>query len=66
MILKVDPERCERCVACDLEVGCLGQVVARADPNEAPVIDQERCYGCGLCTMICRYGAVVEALPRVP
>lgn len=65
MILQVDAERCNRCSICDLEIGCLGQVVERADRDSAPVIDEERCYGCGLCAMICRHGAVVEKLGSV-
>ena len=60
MVLQIDPERCKRCEKCDLEVGCFGQVVERPGGREVPVIDEERCFGCGLCTMICRYGAVVE------
>jgi len=60
MILQVDPERCKRCKICRLEEGCLAQVVERPGPDEPAVIDEERCYGCGLCTMMCRHGAVVE------
>lgn len=60
MILRVDPDRCIRCEVCDLEVGCFGQVVERSDRTAVPVIDEDRCFGCGLCTMICRFDAVVE------
>lgn len=60
MILQVDPDRCARCEVCDLEVGCFGQVVERPDRKTAPVINEEKCFGCGLCTMICRFDAVVE------
>jgi indolepyruvate ferredoxin oxidoreductase alpha subunit len=60
MILQVDPERCVRCESCDLITGCFGQVVERSERDGVPVIDEELCYGCGLCTMICRHGAVVE------
>ena len=60
MILQVDPQRCKRCQTCKLEEGCLAQVVERPNPNESPVIDEERCYSCGLCTLMCRHGAVVD------
>jgi indolepyruvate ferredoxin oxidoreductase alpha subunit len=65
MILQVDPDRCVRCDSCDLIIGCLGAVVERADRSAVPVIDEESCYACGLCTMICRHGAVVERAPSV-
>jgi TPP-dependent indolepyruvate ferredoxin oxidoreductase alpha subunit len=60
MRLQIDPERCQLCATCPLQVGCLGQVVERPNPQQAPVIDEKRCYGCGLCSMICKYDAVVE------
>jgi MinD superfamily P-loop ATPase len=65
MILQVDPERCQRCDHCRLEVGCLGQVVERPDRTETPVINEEQCSGCGMCTLICPHDAVVEKLDSV-
>lgn len=60
MRLQIDPERCELCRTCKVEFGCFGQIVDRPTPNDLPVIDEERCYGCGACTLVCIHDAVVE------
>jgi TPP-dependent indolepyruvate ferredoxin oxidoreductase alpha subunit len=60
MKLQIDPQKCQLCVTCNLEIGCFGQAVERPASQQAPVIDQEHCYGCGACTMMCKYDAVVE------
>jgi NAD-dependent dihydropyrimidine dehydrogenase PreA subunit len=64
MIVQIDPERCQRCESCRIVVGCLGQVVERPVRSEPPVINQERCYGCALCALMCPHDAVVEGLHR--
>jgi MinD superfamily P-loop ATPase len=65
MNLQVDPKRCQRCDLCRLEVGCLSQVVERSKVSEAPVIDEGRCSGCGMCTLICPHDAVVQKMDNV-
>ena len=60
MVLEIDPERCQLCRRCKVQIGCLGEAVSRPTLDAAPVIDVDRCYGCGMCTLICPYEAVVE------
>jgi NAD-dependent dihydropyrimidine dehydrogenase PreA subunit len=60
MIVQVDPDKCQLCATCRLEIGCLGQVVERPSRQEPPVINEEQCYGCALCTDLCVHGAIIE------
>jgi indolepyruvate ferredoxin oxidoreductase, alpha subunit len=51
--MQVDERRCNRCGAC-FRLGC----PAVRDEGEAMVIAPSTCSGCGLCTQVCRAGAI--------
>jgi MinD superfamily P-loop ATPase len=40
-------------------------MVEEADMKETPVIDEEKCQGCGLCVSVCTCGALVLAENKV-
>ena len=51
--LKIDTERCRGCKVC-LKMGCPAISVV----NGKAVIDDTLCVGCGVCTELCRFGAI--------
>ncbi len=55
--LKIDPEKCRKCKMC-MKIGCPSLSV---DPATGTVaVDSTLCVGCGLCTKLCRFGAISE------
>lgn len=53
---QVDLEKCVSCKQCIREIGCPAIVV-----NEGKVqIEPSLCYGCGLCSQICKFDAIKE------
>ena len=53
---QVEAEKCVSCKQCIREIGCPAIVV-----NEGKVqIEPSLCYGCGLCSQICKFGAIKE------
>jgi indolepyruvate ferredoxin oxidoreductase, alpha subunit len=53
--LKVDTEKCKACGKCINEIGC--PALHRSADKKAE-IDASLCYGCGLCTGLCSFGAI--------
>ena len=53
--LKVDTDKCVGCKQC-LKVGC--PAISMKDGKS--VIDHTQCVGCGICTEMCKLGAIVE------
>ncbi len=51
--LKVDAEKCTGCKAC-MRIGC----PAISMKEGKSVIDFTQCVGCGVCTQLCRFGAI--------
>ena len=53
--MKVDNDKCIGCKQC-LKVGCPAISVR----NKKSVINHTQCVGCGICTELCKFGAIVE------
>ncbi len=53
--LKIDPDKCKSCKMC-LKLGC----PAISMKNGKAVIDHTQCVGCGICTEVCKFGAITE------
>ena len=51
--LKVNPDKCRGCKSC-MKIGC--PCISVKDGKAS--IDQTLCNGCGLCTQMCRLGAI--------
>ena len=51
---RVDTEACTLCKRCVVVTGC----PAISLGEEAIVIDQSLCYGCGLCAQVCTFDAI--------
>jgi len=53
---QVNADKCVSCKQCIREIGCPAIVV-----NDGKVqIEQSLCYGCGLCSQICKFDAIKE------
>lgn len=53
---QIDTEKCVSCKQCIREIGCPAIVV-----NDGEVrIESSLCYGCGLCSQICKFDAIKE------
>lgn len=54
--LVIDPDKCKNCKAC-MQLGCpaIQKLETRVD------IDSSLCTGCGLCTSVCKFGAIKGA-----
>ena len=53
---QVNTEKCVSCKQCIREIGCPAIVV-----NDGKVqIEQSLCFGCGLCSQICKFNAIKE------
>lgn len=53
---QIDTEKCVTCKQCIREIGCPAIVV-----NDGEVrIESSLCYGCGLCSQICKFDAIKE------
>lgn len=53
--LKVDTDRCKSCKMC-LKIGC----PAISMKNGKACIEKTQCVGCGICTEMCKFGAITE------
>ena len=52
---QVDADACKRCKAC-LKLGC--PALELSDAKAAPKVNSSLCIGCGLCTQVCKFGAL--------
>ena len=52
----LDAEKCVGCKQCIREIGCPAIVVN----DEKVQIEPSLCYGCGLCSQICKFDAIKE------
>ena len=53
---QIDSDKCVGCKQCIREIGCPAIVV-----NDGKVqIEPSLCYGCGLCSQICKFDAIKE------
>lgn len=59
MIPIIDPELCPRNHRCPLLELCPVEAIAQ-EGFGLPVIDPDRCIGCGTCVAQCRKGAVSD------
>ncbi len=53
--MKVDSDKCKGCKMC-MKIGC----PAISIQNGKAVIDSTLCTGCGVCSQLCKFGALVE------
>jgi indolepyruvate ferredoxin oxidoreductase, alpha subunit len=53
--LKIDNDKCKACFKCIKEIGC---PAIHLTADKKAEIDASLCYGCGLCTGICPFGAI--------
>ena len=56
--LRVDEEKCRRCGRCVNEIGC----PALFSLDGRISIDKGLCTGCGLCTSLCKFGAITKGV----
>lgn len=56
---EVDESRCTNCKSCINQIGCPA-ITRRTDKDGSRqvVIDPALCYGCGLCSQVCHFGAI--------
>jgi indolepyruvate ferredoxin oxidoreductase alpha subunit len=52
---KIESRRCKKCKLCILSIGCPAILVR----NNLIVINKYFCSGCGLCSQVCPYGAII-------
>jgi indolepyruvate ferredoxin oxidoreductase, alpha subunit len=57
--LHVDTDKCRSCRSC-MKIGC----PAIAMKNEKAAIDDTLCVGCGVCTQLCKFGALIPLISR--
>ncbi|HOK26533.1 MAG TPA: 4Fe-4S binding protein [Bacteroidales bacterium] len=57
--VEVRETRCPRNHYCPLIRICPVGAITQTDPFSAPVIDHEKCTGCGRCVRYCGYGAIM-------
>jgi Fe-S-cluster-containing hydrogenase component 2 len=62
IVPRVDAGLCLRCDDCAAAAACLAQGFRREKPDEVPVVDENRCFGCYSCVGACPYDAVI--MPR--
>jgi len=46
-----------RCLAA---IACLNRALVQEKPGSLPVLDPDRCAGCGFCGPACPHGAIVD------
>lgn len=60
----VDETICRSCRKCEARSVCRSKAILRIDPDEPPVIDPSKCYGCNVCLTACPFGAIVRPEPQ--
>lgn len=58
MKLVVKEERCPKNHFCPVINVCPKQAIVQKSPFDAPLIEDENCSECGICTNYCAYGAI--------
>ena len=58
--LRIDGERCPPCLRCLAAVACLNGALVQERPGALPVLDPDRCSGCGFCGSACPHNAIAE------
>ena len=56
----VDPEKCENCKPCQVEIQCPMTAAFREQANDKPWVDFYRCCGCIKCKVFCKKDAIKE------
>ena len=57
--LKVDEEKCTGCTSC-MRIGCPAISMKGEGKGRKAVIDFTQCVGCGVCSQMCKFGAICE------
>ncbi|HHS96696.1 MAG TPA: hypothetical protein ENK08_02155 [Chloroflexi bacterium] len=58
--LRIDGGRCPPCLRCLAAIACLKGALVQERAGTPPVLDPDRCSGCGFCGPACPHDAVVE------
>ncbi len=58
--LRIDGERCPPCLRCLAAIACLNGALVQERPGALPVLDPDRCSGCGFCGSACPHNAIAE------
>ena len=56
----IDPNRCQKCHPCLVEMNCEMHAAFRESEEDGPWVDFYRCSGCLKCKIVCQHGAVIE------
>lgn len=57
--LVVDEDKCTGCTSC-MKIGCPAISMKGEGKGRKAVIDFTQCVGCGVCSQMCRFGAICE------
>jgi heterodisulfide reductase subunit A-like polyferredoxin len=63
---EVNEAACRACAPCVAREVCKIKALMQIDPGEPAMIDTTRCRGCGDCTRVCPYAAIVMSNPHQP
>ena len=53
VVAKINQQVCEKCDLCYIACQDGGHQTISLDSNRLPVVDEDKCMGCGLCSLIC-------------
>ena len=56
----IQPNICQRCSPCQVEVQCPKHAAFREQPTDQPWVDFYQCAGCMQCKAWCQHGAIAE------
>ena len=57
--LKVDENKCTGCTSC-MRIGCPAISMRGEGKGRKAFIDFTQCVGCGVCSQMCKFGAICE------
>jgi ferredoxin len=58
--IRIEESKCLQNHACPVIDICPAEAVSQKDTRSMPVINDMKCAGCGICTVICGYGAIIK------
>lgn len=58
----INAEKCLCCAECLAAMACTSRAIFRLSEKEPAVIEAQFCRGCGICTKVCKGGAIITLL----